>query len=102
MQVQSTFGLARGHGANAFELWDATGVYWQPVALNGLWPGDPSGATVQLNFTWTFPDTPPAVLRHGWHDYPAILVYGAGGLPAGPFNVSVTADPFNVCEAESL
>jgi hypothetical protein len=80
-----------GYGANAFELWDLTGQLWQPVTLNGLWSGDASGATVQLNFTWTFPlaTNTPAVLRYGWRDYPALLLYGAGALPVAPFNTTV-------------
>ena len=28
---------------------------------------------------------PPAILKHAWRDYPAILVYGPGNLPAAPF-----------------
>ena len=100
LQIASTFGLVHGYGANAFELWDASGRFFQPATLTGLWAGDASGATLQLNFTWTFSGSwdvsggqlvgyPPAVLKHAWRDYPAILVYGAGNLPAPPFNVTL-------------
>jgi hypothetical protein len=92
VDLMPAFGLVHGYGANAFEVWDVAGQVFQPLTLNGLWAGDATGATVQLNYTWTFFGNKggPAVLRHAWRDYPAILLYGEGGLPVAPFNISIS------------
>ena len=43
--------------------------------------------TLQLNTT--FISGKAASLRYAFHDYPTMLVFGADGRPAPPFNVSV-------------
>lgn len=103
LTMMDTFGLVHGNPANGFEIWDATEQYFQAATLTGLWPGDASGRTLQLNFTWTFSGSwsvsggqlvgfPPVILKHAWRDYPAILVYGPGNLPAAPFNVTLNVN----------
>jgi hypothetical protein len=43
----------------------------------------------QLNVTWVWGETPPAVLRYAWADYPVMKLYNAHGMPAPPFVLSL-------------
>lgn len=91
LQLQPTFGLAYGF-TSGFELWPANFTpFSQPVSLTGLWPGDATGATVQLNFTWTISGTNATTLWHAWHDYPVIFATNAAGQPIAPFNITIPA-----------
>jgi hypothetical protein len=56
----------------------------QPLAIRRML----DSRTIQLNTT--FVSGTPAVLRYGWGDYPTMILFGADGRPAPPFNVSVS------------
>jgi hypothetical protein len=88
LTLQPQFGNRYGF-PNGFELLDATGTQVQNAELTGIRVDDPH--TLQLNFTWAFGSIPagPVTLRHAWHDYPTILVFGEGDLPALPFNITL-------------
>lgn len=103
--------------SSGFEAWESTNVtsstWWQPVVLSGL----ADAYTVQLNvrgsvgkivatpstdpppfasqLTWIGPGAKalPELLRFMWTDYAhaAPLEGVVGGLPVGPFNLSIVA-----------
>ncbi len=62
---------------------------WQPLEFSG----QVGPRTVQLNTT--FVNGKPKTLKYGWRDYPNMVVYAADadGLPAPPFNVTLTGVP---------
>jgi hypothetical protein len=92
-------------GISGFEVWSANATdgysdlsWWQPTALTNL----VDDYTVQLNLTWIEPQNnrsrlvnsrpTPRVLKYAWHEYPSAMpIINAFGLPAGPFNITISA-----------
>ena len=92
-------------GISGFEVWSANATdgfsdlsWWQPTALTSL----VDEYTIQLNLTYIEPQNnrsrlvnsrpTPRVLKYAWREYPSAMpVVNSFGLPAGPFNVTITA-----------
>ena len=72
--------------SNGFVLWDSALKNFQQASLTSI---SDDGLTLQLNVTWVWGETAPAVLRYAWADYPVMKLYNAWGMPAPPFVLSL-------------
>jgi len=84
--LASNYGGKTGY-PNGFDFVSEDTRFFQPATFIGLI----DTVTIQLNVTWTGSSAPQSLktLRYGWHDYPALQIYSRGGLPVGPFNVTL-------------
>lgn len=74
--------------SNDLMAWDANTTQFQRAEITGV-----SGRTLQLNLTWVWGSTPPAVLQYAMRDYPVMPFYNSAGLPTPPFTIPIGVAP---------